>query len=261
MAQHGLDGAQVRPVLQQVGGEGVAQGVGCDVLLDPRLLLVELDELPEALAAHALSVHVHKQGGLLRGLHQLGAHLMQVLVQGPHGGGVQGDDPLLPLADAPEHSGGQVQVVHVQGNELADPDAGGVQQLQHGPVPAALQIGAVGLLQKQLHLFAGEDLGQLALHLGGHHPLGRVVVHDPQGDEAAVEGLDGGDGTGHRGRRLPLPGERGGVALHVLGQHLLQLRVLAGHGRLKLAHVPQVGADRIGRRPLFSFQILLIQVQ
>ena len=59
VAQHLLDGTQVRTVLQQVGGEGVAQGVGRDVLLDARLLLIVLDELPKALAAHPLPVHVH----------------------------------------------------------------------------------------------------------------------------------------------------------------------------------------------------------
>ena len=51
---HLLDGAQVRPVLQQVGGEGVAQGVGRDVLLDAGLLLVVFDQLPEALASGSL---------------------------------------------------------------------------------------------------------------------------------------------------------------------------------------------------------------
>ena len=50
MAQHLLDGAQIRPVLQQMGGKGVAQGMGRDVLFDPRLFLIVLNELPKALA-------------------------------------------------------------------------------------------------------------------------------------------------------------------------------------------------------------------
>ena len=36
---------------------------------------------------------------------------------------------------------------------LADPDARGVQELQHGMVPIALGVHALRLLQKQLHLF------------------------------------------------------------------------------------------------------------
>ena len=58
MAQHLLDGAEVRAVFQQMDGEGVAQGVGGDILLDAGSLLIVLDDLPEALAAHALAVHV-----------------------------------------------------------------------------------------------------------------------------------------------------------------------------------------------------------
>ena len=45
MAQHLLDGAQIRPVLQQMGGKGVAEGMGRDVLFDPRLFLIVLNEL------------------------------------------------------------------------------------------------------------------------------------------------------------------------------------------------------------------------
>ena len=88
VAQHLLDGTQVRTVLQQVGGEGVAQGVGRDVLLDARLLLIVLDELPKALAAHPLPVHVHKQSGLVQILHQPGTHVMDIVIQHLDGGGI-----------------------------------------------------------------------------------------------------------------------------------------------------------------------------
>ena len=37
MSEQNLDGAQVGAGLQQVGGEAVAQGVGGDVLGDPRV--------------------------------------------------------------------------------------------------------------------------------------------------------------------------------------------------------------------------------
>ena len=84
MAQHLLDGAQIRPVLQQMGGKGVAEGMGRDVLFDPRLFLIVLNELPKALAAHAVSAHVDEEGCLAGGLHQLGAHPVQIFAQSPH---------------------------------------------------------------------------------------------------------------------------------------------------------------------------------
>jgi len=36
MPEHGLDRPQVRPSLQEMGGEGVAQHMGGDPLLNPR---------------------------------------------------------------------------------------------------------------------------------------------------------------------------------------------------------------------------------
>ena len=48
---------------------------------------------------------------------------------------------------------GRFRSSNVQCDQLADPDAGGVQQLQHGMIPEALGVHALRLFQKQLHLF------------------------------------------------------------------------------------------------------------
>ena len=220
-----------------------------------------LDELPEALTAHPLPAHVDKQGGLLRRFHQLRPDLSYVVAERPDRGVVQGDDSLPPLAFAVEHPGGQIQVVHIQGDELADPDSGGIEQLQHSPVPEALQVGTVRLLQKQFHFLAGEDLRQFALYLGGHHILGRIAVHDPQGNHAVIKGLDGGNRPGYGGGGLSLSGQAVHVELHILDRQFRQLQVLLRHGRLKLVHVPQIGTHRVGRRLFLRGQILLKQVQ
>ena len=45
VAQHLLNGVEVCAVFQQMGGKGMAERVGGDVLLDARLLLVVLDDL------------------------------------------------------------------------------------------------------------------------------------------------------------------------------------------------------------------------
>ena len=73
--------------------------------------------------------------------------------------------------------GGQIQVVQVQGDQLADPDAGGVQQLQHGVIPKALGIHTPGLLQEQVHLLGGENFRIFSLHLGGGDTLGGIGFH------------------------------------------------------------------------------------
>ena len=60
VAQHFLDGAEIRPVFQKMRRERVAQGVRRNRLLNARLVLVGLDDLPEALAGHALPADIHK---------------------------------------------------------------------------------------------------------------------------------------------------------------------------------------------------------
>ena len=52
MAQHLLHRTQVRPVLQQMRGERMTQGMRFDHFLDIGLARVMLDDLPRALAAH-----------------------------------------------------------------------------------------------------------------------------------------------------------------------------------------------------------------
>ena len=114
MAQHLLDGPQVRSILQQVRREGVPQGMGGDLFLNACLPLIILDDLPKALAAHPLPVHVDKEGGLLLAGHQLGPYFPDIVLKGLYCRAVQGDDPLLALAGTVDKASGQIQVVQVQ---------------------------------------------------------------------------------------------------------------------------------------------------
>ena len=61
VTEHLLNGAEVCAVFKQVRREAVAQGVRRDILIDLRFFLIELDDLPEALAGHAVAVEVDKE--------------------------------------------------------------------------------------------------------------------------------------------------------------------------------------------------------
>ena len=160
---------------------------------------------------------------------------------------VEGDDPLPVPAPAADEARGQIQVLHVQGDQLADPDAGGVEQLQHGMVPVALGVHALGLLQKQLHLFGGEDLRVFPFHPLGGDSLGRVVRHSAGGEQELIKRLDGGQKAGDGGGGFPLPLHPAHVLLNHLGSGQLHLAVFMLRQILrKLGHVPQIGADRVG---------------
>lgn len=56
-----LQRAEVGAVFQQMHREAVPQSVGRDILLNARLLLIALEDFPEALTAHPRAAHVDEQ--------------------------------------------------------------------------------------------------------------------------------------------------------------------------------------------------------
>ena len=75
----------------------------------------------------------------------------------------------------------QIDILHVETDELRDPHTGGVHHFQHGLVPVALVVHTDRLGQQELYLFAGEDLGQLFLP-----PLNMNVTADGGGLQKAL---------------------------------------------------------------------------
>ena len=121
------------------------------------------------------------------------------------------DDARLLAAFAADEAAGQTDIVDVEADELADTDARGVQDLEHGLVAATLHLRDLRLLQQKLDLFAGQDLRQLFFCLVDLDVVDRVL------DGEYVQTLDGGQRTGDR---------RGGFsvglhAVHVAGNHVL----------------------------------------
>ena len=82
MAQHGLDRMDIGAAPNQMGRKGMAQGMRRYIGLDTGLFPVVLDNLPEALAAHGLTVTVGKQPIRIFALQKLRPGLPHVLDQG-----------------------------------------------------------------------------------------------------------------------------------------------------------------------------------
>ena len=61
MAQHDLDGPEVGPVFEQVGGERVPEGMRADLFVDAGREDVFLNDLPEAEPGHWLCASGKKQ--------------------------------------------------------------------------------------------------------------------------------------------------------------------------------------------------------
>ena len=233
--------------------------MGRDVLFDARRLLIVLDDLPKALTAHALTVHVDEQGRLRLVGDDPGPDVPYVVLKGLHRTVVQGDDALLAPAAAPDEARCQVHIRHVQADELRYPYAGGVQQLQHGMIPEALLVHAAGLLQKQLHLFVGQYLRVLPLCPVGHHRLGGVGLHDPGGLHIPIKGFQRGGAACHGGRGLPPPLQIPQVLVDGIGLDPPQIGCpVFQQPTAELVQIPQIGADGVGGGVLLLLQIAAV---
>ena len=78
MAQHGLHRVDIRPAAYQMGGKGVAQSMGRNILVYSRLLPVMLDNLPKALTAHSPAAAVGKKPFRLLAFQKLPPGLLQI---------------------------------------------------------------------------------------------------------------------------------------------------------------------------------------
>ncbi len=65
VAEHDLNAAQVRPILQQVGGEGMPEGVGRNALGYARFEGPLLDDVPKGLPRHLPSKPAQEQTGIV----------------------------------------------------------------------------------------------------------------------------------------------------------------------------------------------------
>ena len=61
MSEHFLNGMQIGAVLQKMRGKGMPECVRRDRLFDASLLLLRLDDLPEALARHPFPADIDEQ--------------------------------------------------------------------------------------------------------------------------------------------------------------------------------------------------------
>ena len=165
VAEHLLDRAKICTVFEQMRREAVAERMRRDILFDMRFFLIILDDLPEALTAHAFAGYVDKERMLGRNGDHFGPDGLYVFMQRLQRLGIDRDDAYLFSAFAADKAPGKTDIIDVQPDQFADPDAGRVQNLKHSLVPAALHFRNLGLLQKKLDLFSGQNLRKLLLGL------------------------------------------------------------------------------------------------
>ena len=180
VAQQHLHGAQVGAVVEQVGGEGVAQGVGGQGGGDVGGFGLFFHDHPEHHPGHAATPGGDEQVAALLPTQDGRAALGQVAAQPLAGYLAEGHQALLgALAQHPQHAVIQAHIQHPQAHQLTHPQAAGVHQLQHGAVAQAQRGAVVGGAQQRLHLRLGQDLGHPQRLFGRLQPEGGVHHHHP----------------------------------------------------------------------------------
>ena len=147
VAQHLLDVADVRSILQHQRGHGVAKEMAGSLLGDVGGVDVVAGELGQSVGAEGLAVVGEKQVALV-GLDDIRRpHLVGILLGPCNGPVADGDHAILLALALPYQQGApvHVQVVAVEADELHAPHARGVEHLEDGPIPDAQGIADIRL--------------------------------------------------------------------------------------------------------------------
>ena len=116
---------------------------------------------------------------------------------------VNGDKALLAAAAALDEGKRQVDVVHVQRNELADLNARRVQQLQHRLIADALEVVRRRLREQQLDFLVREHLRPLLGDFVVRDFPGGIMLRRADRNQVLVQSAQSGQRTAHRAGGQP----------------------------------------------------------
>ncbi len=241
VAQQQLHDAQVGAVIEQVGGEGVAQGVGRQRLVDAGDRGPMAQPVPEGLAGHGAAPLAGKEYVALSAAEDLRPALANEFGHAGLGFLSQRHQPLLvPLADNAHHPLTEVELVQAQCHQLRHPQAGGVEQFQHGLVALAQGRFLVRRREQSLHVVFGQAFGQRTAQPGIVDQRGGILVDQIVADQVTVKPPQ----TGKR----PPRGAGAELAPVPIGQVLLQFDTAGGVQRH--APLPQPVTQRLQIAPV-----------
>ena len=137
-------------MLQEVRGKRVAHHVRRQVRGNLRHPAVALDDLPETLPGHALATIGQEQHLATPGV-QRRAGLVEVARQPlPRLAAHRHDALLVALAPDPDKARVEPELANLERHQLGNPNAGGVERLQHRPVAQPVPVRHIGRSQQRL---------------------------------------------------------------------------------------------------------------
>src|SRR6266480_4120062 len=164
------------------------------------------------------------------------------------------DPLLLPLAPDLELIGDEIHVLLVQARELAQPDPGRVEQLEHREVPrlpeAAGRRPPLRVVEQEIDLDPLEVEGEPALELGRARRLRGIHFHAARRVEKAIEGAQRRQGAGRGALGQPallLRAQPRPDRLPVHARPAPRVAIVAAAERHEVAEVATVRFHGVGR--------------
>ena len=198
VAEHFLNGAEVGAAFNEVGGEGMAEGMRGDVLGDPGLLYEVFEQQEDHHAAKAAAAAVEEEDIFMAGLDgDMGADLLLVDADVFDSDAADGYQPfLVALADHANIADVEVEAGNTEVDDFADAEPAAVHGFEDGFVAVAFGFAEVDPADDLFDLIEAQHVGECAFQFGGFQE-GRRVLPDDLFDEAIfIKGADAGEDAG-----------------------------------------------------------------
>ena len=256
--QHHLEGPQVRPVLEQVRGEGVPDHVGREARADPGLAPVARDQLPEALPRHRRPASREKEVGRAPAVER-GPTDLEVPHEPARGRLAERHEALLAaLARDPENAVVHVHAVAGQTHDLRNAKPRSVEELEHRPIPQAEGTLRVGRLQERLDLVLTQGLRQRQTDAGILQVDRRVLRKFQMRGREGIEAANRRQGARRRARRQAARRKRPEVSRQIRAGRPRGLEPPPGEKLAEGRQVALVGRHAGARESAFDGQVVEI---
>src|SRR5262245_22380578 len=255
VAQHGLHGAEVGAVLQQVAGERVTKHVGRDAAAHAGHRGGPADDDPERLAREGAAAQAEKEPSGVSAPGQPWPDLCEVSLEPGRGLVAQRDQALLAaLARADHVTGREIYVLGPQSQALGRPHPGGVKQLQHRPIAQSARAGQIRALHERGGRAPVERARQRSARARALQMLSRIVGQMSIAHEMADESANGGQPSGQAGGLETRPTQVFDVIDHVVGTRSLERAPSVVEERKEVVEIVTIGGDRVGGCPALGLE-------
>ncbi len=191
VAEEFLDDAEVGAVFEEVGGEGVAQKVGVEVLREAGRLGAGFDDLAHARGGKRAAKDGEEEVGGGFGFDECGALVGEVVLDGVDGTRADGDESgFVAFSGDAEKGVVQVEVLEFGLAEFGKTEAGGVEKFEQGEVAAGEVFGGVEGGEEGGDVLRVEGFGEFFAGFGREKRFGGIGGKEVFFEEVAEKNFE-----------------------------------------------------------------------